>query len=254
MDQILDQIVTVPSSPYSMNINDGEGTTIYDSFTVIREFERYYYYQVWLFEYGTDQPYQVFHGQWARYLDQHGEDLIRAYTALYSTYDPITNYDMTEEALDGRKLDSNTETTTPTGKTTTTTKTEGKLKDTENVYKTGVGSGGSETLTDKIETISESGDAGDTNQRVITSDIQYEAGTKTERKDTPANTQSGVFGSDTRTGYHEATEHLLSRKGNIGVTTTQQMIESELDLRKQNLLQDFIRQFVDTHCYYVGGV
>lgn len=254
MDQILEQMITVPLTPYNMKITDSSGTAIYDGFTVIREFERHYYYQVWLFVYGTDLPYQVFFGQWSRYLDQHGDDLVRAYEALYSTYDPITNYNMTEEALDGRKLDSTTETTTPTGKTTTTTKTEGKLKDTENVYKTGVGSGGTETLTDKIETVSESGDAGGTNPRVITSDIQYAAGTKTERKDTPANTQSGVFGSDTRTGYHEANEHLLSRKGNIGVTTTQQMIESELDLRKQNLLQDFIRQFVDTHCYYVGGV
>ena len=32
----------------------------------------------------------------------------------------------------------------------------------------------------------------------------------------------------------------LTRKGNIGVTTSQQMIESEYELRKHNILQDFM--------------
>lgn len=51
--------------------------------------------------------------------------------------------------------------------------------------------------------------------------------------DTTTHTNSGS-GSSTETG-NETTEHSLSRSGNIGVTTTQQMIESERNIAAINV-------------------
>ena len=74
---------------------------------------------------------------------------------------------------------------------------------------------------------------------------------KTTTTDTPDNTLTAAFGDDTLTG-HEVTEHRLSRSGNIGVTTSQQMIESELELRRTDLLGEFVTGFAKQTLYYVG--
>lgn len=39
--------------------------------------------------------------------------------------------------------------------------------------------------------------------------------------------------------------HTIKKSGNIGVTTSQQMLQSELDLRNYNLIQDVMKRFVD---------
>ena len=44
---------------------------------------------------------------------------------------------------------------------------------------------------------------------------------------------------------HDVFSHTLTRKGNIGVTTSQQMLESELKLRAENFLCDFIFKDLD---------
>ena len=61
------------------------------------------------------------------------------------------------------------------------------------------------------------------------------------------------FDGDTLTGYHEANEHYLKRSGNIGVTTSAQMITGEVELRKIDLLKDYIREFFNRYGYAVGG-
>lgn len=62
---------------------------------------------------------------------------------------------------------------------------------------------------------------------------------------TPGNTQSGVNAAGSVVGAHEVNEHYFKREGNIGVTTSQQMITSELELRyKYNLKYMFIREFL----------
>lgn len=41
--------------------------------------------------------------------------------------------------------------------------------------------------------------------------------------------------------------------GNIGVTTSQQMLQSEIDLRKQHLIQMYLDTFCKQYMFYVGG-
>ena len=50
-----------------------------------------------------------------------------------------------------------------------------------------------------------------------------------------------------------ASHNELTVKGNVGVTTSQQMAESELTLRQFNILVDFLAMFLRHHCYSVGG-
>lgn len=53
--------------------------------------------------------------------------------------------------------------------------------------------------------------------------------------------------------FTNGTMHKFTRSGNIGVTTNQQMVESEISLRmKVNLLQDFVKGFITKYCCYLG--
>ena len=131
---------------------------------------------------------------------------------------------MTEQAADGKRLDSGTSTVTPSGTSTNT----------NSLYRTGINSIGDGVLTDK--TINE----------------QTYTDAQTETAIEPDNTQTMDFDGQTKTGYHEANEHYMKRSGNIGVTTTQQMAESEIELRKHDLLLEFVTRFIERHCYYAG--
>lgn len=159
---------------------------------------------------------------WTHYCNVHLDNLRRAYQALQAEYDPISNYDMKEEGADGRRKDQQSTSNTTTGTSTTTS----------SAYKTGFGSV-AETLTDKV----------------TNSQTAYPSVTVTE---TPTNTQSISYDGDTKTGYHEGTEHFLKRSGNIGVTTSQQMIESEIQLRKADLLRDYVTAFMRSVAFYRG--
>lgn len=43
----------------------------------------------------------------------------------------------------------------------------------------------------------------------------------------------------------------VTRKGNLGVTTSQQMAESELKLRTHEILSDFIKEFIKNNCFLI---
>lgn len=51
--------------------------------------------------------------------------------------------------------------------------------------------------------------------------------------------------------YTDGTIHELTRAGNIGVTTSAQMITGELEMRKVNLLKEFVDGFVMRYCSYL---
>ena len=61
-------------------------------------------------------------------------------------------------------------------------------------------------------------------------------------------TSSTSIGSD----FADGTMHEFTRSGNIGVTTSAQMIQGELDVRKVVLLEQFVSGFVKRYCSYLG--
>ena len=57
-----------------------------------------------------------------------------------------------------------------------------------------------------------------------------------------------TFGSD----FSDGTMHVLTRTGNIGVTTNAQMIQGEIEMRRINLLHEYVQGFITLYCSFVG--
>lgn len=56
------------------------------------------------------------------------------------------------------------------------------------------------------------------------------------------------FGED----FSDGTMHVLSRSGNIGVTTNAQMIQGEIEMRRISLLHEYVRGFITLYCSFIG--
>jgi hypothetical protein len=256
-------------------------------------------------------------------------DYKNMFDALTAHYDPISNYDMKESSLDGKKIDnitdtnirsgSETEVNTPTGTRQTTTTQAGGTTTTETpsgsekVTTTPSGSyaeteteaGGKKTTTTESKTtyddttnykpavktetdeVPNAGNEKKTdhtfsqykteeettfNQRMTTTDMSYKSGTQSVETETytgrsttdtttynnvsdartinHTNSMSATGGGGSVSGAAEINQHFLERSGNVGVTTSQQMITSELELRYlNNLKYMFVREFITRFTY-----
>lgn len=194
---------------------------MYTGIQVLNELELYSSYLM-VVPVGVTADAAYFAGRWTEYRKNTIGQLHRAWTAMQAEYDPISNYDMIEQSADGRKLSKKTDTTKPTGGTESTT------------YRYGLGSDADGSKYMKEETLPKSG-------------------AKTELTEEYMNDKSMSFDGSTLTGYHDAAEHYLKRSGNIGVTTSAQMIEGELQVRARDLLKEYIKKFIDRYCFCVGG-
>lgn len=162
---------------------------------------------------------------WSAYVDETAAQLYRQLQAMQAEYDPISNYDLHERALDGRKIDKETETSTPTG--------------------------GTQTVTDsKLAGLNSTGEGAQKDHDTVT--VTPLEGSKTETERQPANTMQATLGSDTLSG-HEITEHILQRSGNIGTVTAGKMVTEEYELRKISVLRSYVKEFVNRYCYTIGG-
>lgn len=168
---------------------------------------------------------ETFLDLWHQYVLTTGAQLKKLYDAFAADYNPISNYDMTEEGLDGTRTDTTETENQPTGTQSTTT--------TANRY--GIDSTGDGQPSDKTTT-----ETGYTNR-------------KDTRTETPKNTVSGNYDGGTKTGYHEAKEHFFKRSGNIGVMTVPDMLSREWDVRRKIILTDYVSRFIGMHCYYCGS-
>lgn len=186
--------------------------------------EMYSKYSPWYFMTVVPNGADYFKTLWKSYIAATGKNLLRAYNALLETYNPIENYNLTEESTDGVKRDKDTITNTPDGTTTTTRETNKFAIDS---------AGGGEP-----------------------SDIETTTTGFTDREDTETrehdNTITVDFNGETMGGYNEGHEHRLSRHGNIGVQTASDIIGGELRLRTVNLLTEYVQAFMNEYCYYVG--
>lgn len=159
--------------------------------------------------------------EWQNFIARNGENMKRMIDALYSEYNPIENYNMREQGADGTKQDSHR--TTP----------HGEIQVETTPFQTGINSVGDGAQTGKTTT--------KTSYTQADSETSYD------------NTMSIKNNDDLiETGFHIGEQHYLKRSGNIGVTTSAQMIEQELKLRVVDLITDFVKRFFDSYCYFVG--
>lgn len=155
---------------------------------------------------------------------------------LSANYNPINNYDMTETSTDTRTPNLTHEVTLNTtlqstgSSTTTTTLNQTKTTtDTPNNY--------TETATHAENPYDNPGFTDASKDTVV------QTGSRTVSESYSGNPDSTAVssnGSSTNTGTNTQTEtgtdtttHRLTRSGNIGVTTSQQMLESELLLAEK---------------------
>lgn len=145
------------------------------------------------------------------YCKSHQYEYDKLYDTLNLEYNPIENYSMTETGNDTRTPNLTTADNTTIDSTTTG---NGSAENIE----------GKTTYDQSANFINASKNTGTTNDTNKT-----EANNSNTRKET---------GTD-------STEHTLTRKGNIGVTTSQQMIQSERDVANFALIDIFLKAIAD---------
>ena len=156
-------------------------------------------------------------------------DFERMYEALRVQYSPIENYDRMEDIKREYK-DSGTDTETLTLGSSTTSKNTGT--DTSTLQ----GGGSTE------KGVSAYNENGYTNRE---KDTETQNSTNTQQYDsTVTNTRSGSDMTKTDYGKQRTETENTRIHGNIGVTTSQQMIESEMSLRaKYDIYKIISREF-----------
>lgn len=150
------------------------------------------------------------------YNNQMSANLKKSLDAFLSTYNPIENYDSNEES------------------TTTTGAKEENFKKGANTDTTEVGQG---IITTKSDVTSYESNTFADADKVTT--------------DEAARTTTATMGarSDVRTEKEHIDKFTKHIHGNIGVTTSQQMIESELELRKRNIIFEYLTEFANMYFF-----
>lgn len=187
-----------------------------------------------------DQTMDDFRYSWAYYNRMRLPELRRIYDAMKQQYDPLANYDMTEHGADGRKHGTETSTTTPHGSTTETSTTTGKETTTYNRQ-----GADSSTFQPYDQSVTES----DTSKpRKVETTTTYGTGTYSDTQHTYTNDQTATVDGVTVTG-NDTNEHVMTRKGNIGITSSQQLLQAEISVRQYQILADYIGTFIKEFCY-----
>lgn len=172
--------------------------------------------------------------KWETYNELHAADFARALAAWNAEYNPLDNYNGKETRinLDNYGAETNDRTTDPshnkvtnaalTG-TESATYTTTDTSETERLEEKTTNSGGTETTDDLHET-------------------------KTKTRETSTLSIDG-------TSYtaHDVHGEIYTRAGNLGVTTTQQMITSETEMRLNPVQKNYLDRFIYMFASYVGG-
>lgn len=161
-------------------------------------------------------------------------DLAKALAAWDSEYNPIANYDKHETNIDIYNHGDNTKTThsDPEHNTITTAATDDAAN--ENYTTTF----DSDTPRKESETKIKGGTVTTNDNTVIEENVHTST--------TMPNGDTTIYGDEIR-------KHENITEGNIGVMTTQQMIQSECDMRLNPVIKQYLDRFVFTYCIYIGG-
>lgn len=168
---------------------------------------------------------------WDVYNAIYKPDFLKAYEASIMEYNPLSNYDSKETNVYLQNDGDDTNEVTH-GKTTTNT-----ANDVTNETKTT-----SDVSTDyrNEEKTIQSGSTTVADSGTTTTVISKTAKNLTVKEKT--------YTAD------EVRAEIKEKLGNIGVTTSQQMLQSEIDLRLSPVVMLYLDQFANTYFYYVGGI
>lgn len=194
------------------------GSPMYEYF--ITRYGEYNYIYSGLF--GAVESFRI---SWQSFIARNQNNINRMYQALTAEYNPINNYEMTE-----------TESDETTNENTNTAIIDGTKTQTGTVTDSGAQSANTNIYGYDSAVAAPSDNVTGTNNNTRTDDLTYNDDTTTTTTDNGNTTHSRE----------------LSRSGNIGVTTSQQMIQSEIDLRKMDIATHFIYKFANEYLYTIG--
>lgn len=200
-------------------------------------------YADWYFTYITDDNadylnpnvYSVFSKMWRDYVTTNQENWNRIALAYGSVYNPIHNYDRTETETTDRTT-SNTRTVDNGEQVVTTTPVD---------YYTETSYPETLTTTNKNTTY-------DSEALVDTGVTEMTGKEKTDFKYTGDSTVTygNTVNTITDVGTDKLNDRTLSVQGNIGVMSTQDMINQELKLRNFNFLEYIVDTFAHKYLAY----
>ena len=199
---------------------------------------------------------------WHDYVTYKLPEFLKAYQAVNSNYDPVANYDMHEQYAETVEHGDITHTHEPdnTHNTTTTATTKSEFSEyfagdngsnlpkTSHYIRPYDGTLREESYDERTgkDTTHAYTEQGKPTTTTVTDDRKY---TDTESHSTVTAT---TYSGDTVTA-DDITQHELTRKGNIGTLTTQQMIDSSLDLARKSLIRNFVQDFIAIYTFYAGA-
>ena len=154
--------------------------------------------------------YKFLYNQIIVFLEENKDNYTRIMAALTAEYNPIENYNMIEFSGSASKV---SDTKSTPGDITSTTKVAPFTDDNQNL---------SQTKTTALK-----------------STAGYEDASQSMRW-----ADGDAFGATPSGNSVAMQKH--TRSGNVGVTTSQQMLEQELKLRADSIVEDFLRKAADT--------
>lgn len=194
------------------------GSPVYEYF--ITHYGDYTYIYSGLF--GAVESFRI---SWESFLIRNKNNIDRRYAALIAEYNPLNNYDSTETETITGDFSRETEKTLNSEKTQTGTVTDS----------------GETSATSKIYGYNSANGVNDSTATGTTANTRTDDLTNT---DETSETETDIS-SDTKTRQ-------LTRSGNIGVTTSAQMIKGELEIRTYDLALEIIHEFSKEYLYAVG--
>lgn len=223
MDTILvkDLLNNLLANEFDMSLKT-ETKVYVDSKTV---YNLMYFYSSFFYIFTENSTITDFENTWQTFNTLNAKNLFTLLDAYDAEYSKIFNYDMTEEYSKGIARDSETSKTTPSGNIITE----------QTQFANGFDSVNDGVQTDKA-----------------ISKTSYE-NANTETTNTKNNSLSISF-PDGKTGnnFNETEKNVARRFGNIGVQTTADIIEKEIDLRRKSIIKDYIERFAFENFY--GGL
>lgn len=236
---------------------------------LIHTFERYGE-RVYTYYGEADQGAENIAARWELFKTLHNIGIERLYEAMKEEYKPLDNYNMTER---GTNTDIYTDSMKRTGTVTAENSRENTTEDTRTATTNNTGtvtSADTGTITDNARSNTnnsvyayDSAVATPHDTTATTSEnTRTDNTTNTRTDNTTEQTTHGGTVTDTENGTATTTndltdstehsgesEHSLTRSGNIGVTSSQQLLESEIDLRvKNSVIYYAVELFVSQNC------
>lgn len=220
---------------------------------------------------GLPLIYDSFDEFWTEFktwFDVRVYDYIKMLIAVHSEYHPLHNYDRTEEHTEnvgrsGKKQTSGKERnhTTQNGRNSTTTKNTATVEGESTTQRDGTTEEES-TTTNKVN--------GYNGEEMTVRDTEESSGKKTDaesvvatsKDSNSATTEGSAHYNSAADGYRDinstevdkeeqTTKRAIRAYGNIGVTTSQQMIESEIALRQNHVIKYMVSDFKKDFCIMV---